>query len=431
MQQKIYRAMSLLSQSEAVRQSAVVSVSTVATGVISGLALIYVSRAIGPTQFGIFSVGIAIMSVLSKFGDAGLNTVITRLLPKLQTDQKTATLLLKQVISWKLLFTGMGVVGALVLSQPLLRALNYPHFDQFLLALFGCVVLIVYEHTYVVLSALHRFTAISLLGLLQASLKLIVFVSIGILGLASVQTIALAYYSLPLVALAVFAIIFRDWIVLLPGVAPKSIQKDIARHAFHAGFGVVAMVLIANVDMLFVQKYLNPFETGIYAGASRIALFVGFVASAVGGVLNNRVARYHDRETLVLYLKKSASLVVVAALGFLCFLPVTRLILILTIGREYLPGLIPLIILVFNSFLTLAIMPLISFFYAVNHPKYFSWGGLLQVAIIVLGNVLFLSSYGLPAAAVVRVVASTAHGLFSIGYIMFALKQLNQQKLMK
>jgi O-antigen/teichoic acid export membrane protein len=83
-----------------------------------------------------------------------------------------------------------------------------------------------------------------------------------------------------------------------------------------------------------------------------------------------------------------------------------------------------MIILVFNAFLSLAIVPYISFFYAVEHPNYFSIGGTLQVVIIAVISVLFLEKYGITAAAWSRVLATLAHAVFTTVYIWFAYRKM-------
>jgi len=410
--------------SPAIRQSAVLTFGSTITGVISAIAIIYISRVLGPTQFGIFSVGTAIMAITAKVGDLGLSTIITRQLPRLHHDEHRAQEFLAQVLKWKLTLSAIGLFLLALLIPYSQQLLNYPYPGLLGLALFGSVGLIAYEYVLLVLSAYHQFKWVSVLNIAQALLKVICFVALGLLGLATATTVSVFYYSAPLVASLFVAAVFAQWFFIRPKTGSSTMRAEVKKHILHAGIGMIAMTLIANVDILFVQKYLSAFETGIYSGAMRIALFVSFVGAAIGGVLNNRVARYQSKELLSAYLKKSLAVVLLATTGFIVFLPFSQLILRLTVGDEFISGLVPMIILVFNAFLSLAIIPYISFFYAVNHPKYFSMGGFLQVFFICIGNLLFLPTYGLNAAALSRVAATVAHLVFTVLFIKYAVRRL-------
>lgn len=416
--------LALARKSEAIKQSFLTTVGTAITGVVSAVALMYLSRILGPTQFGVFSVGIALMTIVSKIGDMGFNSVITRQLPKWYTQKKLAKELLGQLIQWKAMFMACGAVVLGLLIPWGSQVLNFPYPTLLWLALIGSVSLIMYEHILLVLSALHSFTWVNVLNITQAVLKMVFFFVLGSFGWATAVNVTVWYYFAPFITAAWIISRFPEWLLVLPKRASPEIRELIKTYAVHAGLGVLAMTLIINIDVLFVQKYLSSFDTGIYAGASRVALFVGFVSSAIGGVLNNRVARYHDKATLALFLKKSLAVVALAVAGFIIFLPFAKLILILTIGSEYVSGLWPMILLVGNAFLSLAIIPYISFFYAVHHPNYFSIGGFLQLFFIIAGNMLFLPTVGLEAAAWSRIVATCAHGLYTIWYTWYAFNRL-------
>lgn len=410
-------------RSEAIRQSFILVMGTTLTGLIMAVAMILASRSLGPTKFGIFSVSVAIMGLLSKGTDLGFNQLIPRLMNKWHRHPDKAQEFLAHVVYWKLRLFFVTAVAGIVSIPLLVRLFNYPHVDMVLWAVVGALIMGFYEYVYLLLAAKHDFIPASIMSVAQAILKAAGFGFMFLLAAGAVNGIAAVYYVAPLLSAGFIAWKARDWMWVDPALAGKEVKTEINSFVWHALIGVLAMTLILNLDVLLVQRYLNSYETGLYSGATRIAAFVGFATTSIGGVLNNRVSRYHDRPTLVKYLIKSSSLLVLSALGFLVFLPLARLSLVWTIGPEYLGGLPALIILVFNAFLSLAIVPYISFFYSVDHPRFFSIGGILQVAIIVLGNWLFLPSFGIQAAAWTKVTATAAFGLFTAAYIWYALRR--------
>ncbi len=422
----VQRFWRLTKNSEALRQSAVLVVGTSFTGVIMAVAMILASRALGPEKFGVFSVSIAIMGLLSRGTDLGINQLIPRLLNKWHRHPGKAKEFLGQVVYWKLrLFVITAVLG--ILAIPLIiRLVKYPHIDMVLWAVVGALIMGFYEYVYLLLASKHEFASASLMSVGQAIIKALGFGFVFLLGAGSVNGIAGVYYLAPLVSAGFIAWKAKDWMWVDPAPAEEEVQAEIQSFVWHALVGVLAMTLIVNLDVLLVQRYLNTFETGLYAGATRIAAFIGFGASSIGGVLNNRVSRYHDRETLIRYLIKSSAIIALSAIGFLAYLPFARISLVWSIGPEYLGGLTALVILVLNSFLSLAIVPFISFFYSVDHPRYFSVGGVLQVAIIAIGNWLFLPTYGIQAAAWTKVVATAVFGVYTAVYVWHALRKIKK-----
>lgn len=418
------RVVTAARQSPALRQSAMVTAGNVATGVIMAVAMILASRGLGPEKFGIFSVSIAIMGLLAKGVDFGLNQLIPRFMNRWVEEPGKQVEFQAQVIQWKLWLALPTFLGGLALIPFLRNSLNFPYTDMILWAVLGGLFLGVYEYVMLILSAKHEFFWLSAMTVGQAVVKFAGFLAIFLLSPGSLSSIVAIYYLAPFIAALAVGWQFHSLVWMTPKMAGKIVRQDIFRYLGHAAIGVLAMTLIMNLDVLLVQKYLNPFETGLYAGASRIASFIAFGTASVGGVLNNRVSRYRNKETLKKYLIKSLSLSAIAAIGFLFYLPFARLSLVLTIGPEYLPGLSSLVILVLNSFLSFAVVPFISFFFAVDHPRYFSFGGVLQVAVIVLINMFFLPQYGILAAAWAKVIATVAFSLYTAIYVLYAMRKL-------
>ena len=157
-----------------------------------------------------------------------------------------------------------------------------------------------------------------------------------------------------------------------------------------------------KVDVLFLQKNLTTYETGLYGGVSRIAMLFALVAYSLANVLNARVAKYKHREHLQQYIKKALGVVVLAALGFAAFVPIAKLVILLTIGPEYVAGVGVMLILTAASFLAIAAIPFIALFYSFDADWYFSISGILQLIIVLVGNAVFVPLYGLEAAAWTR-----------------------------
>ena len=178
-----------------------------------------------------------------------------------------------------------------------------------------------------------------------------------------------------------------------------------------------------------MQSYLNDHQAGLLGGVTRIALLLYIVGYAIGNVLNPRVAKYKKIEDLMSFWKKSWLIVVLCVLGFVLSMFIAQPLIIYTIGITYLPALGALKILLAAGFVTIALMPFIAFFYSFNLSWYFSVSGILQLMIVIGGNLWLVPVYGIEAAAWVRLVARGLLLIFTIALARWQLTQLSQEKL--
>lgn len=428
MRSTFQRLWTLLTTSQAIRQSAVMTVGTTITAVIMAVAMILASRELGPEKFGIFSVGVSLMGLLVVGTNLGLNQLIPRLVNRWHDQPEKLKEFVGSIIFLKIGLSLLLVVVAGASVSLITSLIKFPHPDIVWWTIIGAIGIGWYEHVYLMLSARHDFTGVNILNITQALIKSIGFMLILFVFKFGLDSIVVVYFLTPPAVAVFLGWLWKDKVWAYPRLGGPSIRQTILKFFGHTFVGIIAMVMISNVDVLLVQRALTPFDTGVYAGAGRVAMFIGFVTASVGGVLNNRVARYHDKEVLKKYLLKSLSIVGLALLGFICFLPFANLAIIFTVGPEYVSGTTALIILVLNAFLCLAIVPYTAFFYAVDHPAYFSVGGALQVAIILLGNIFFLEKYGLDAAAWSRTLATVAFGLYTAVYTWYAWKNIAKKQ---
>lgn len=413
-----------LLHSEASQQSFIMTAGNFVTAGIMGVAMIVVSRFMGPTQFGVFSVSMSLMFILNKAVDAGLDQLIPRFIGSWQGDKQKQKQFLGHVLWWKILLS-VALCGFGLLAWPWLAVwLNYPYPRMIIYSVLGGVLFGLYNYVYMVFSARHRFFLVSVMSVCQAILKAIGFSVVIMWWQANADLIAISYYVAPFLAALAFLLLFSRQLWAPPALAEPAVAKQINRFWGHAALGVVMMTLIANADILLVQKYLDSFATGIYSGATKVASFVGMVTASIGGVLNSRVARYKDKKTLLLFLRKASLLFFVAAFGFVMFVPLAKYFILYTIGEEYLGGEGVLILLVLNAFLSMVILPLTAVFYSVDEPSYFSINGVIQVVCIFGVSLLFLPQFGILAAAWSRLLASLLSMIYTVFYLRKALTKL-------
>jgi O-antigen/teichoic acid export membrane protein len=172
-------------------------------------------------------------------------------------------------------------------------------------------------------------------------------------------------------------------------------------------------VLVDNFDLLLVQRFSNDYQAGLYAGAMKIAMFMNLIGLSIEAVINSRVARYNNKQTLREFLKKSHILILLSVVLCIIVIPLSELLIKYSLGSDYLAAVGVLQLLLINVFLTINVLPLAGIFYAIDKPNYFSRVGLIRVLIIFGLSVWLLPQFGAQAAAASRIVATVVVLIYS------------------
>lgn len=406
-----------IKESAGIRQSIInISGSLVASG-FAAISLMILSRYLGPTYFGQFSTAFALSLILVRVGDLGLSVATTKLLPSAENENKQ--LLLTLITRYRLALAGIIIVLGLIFSQFLPQYLLSDNSSLILLAFIVSVATALFEHAQFTLQANHKFLQSAFINSSQGLIKLIVVIFAFLIGsqnLIPVKSLVLftfLFYMLAPVIPVLLALMIKpnllNWKTQISQlfskeeIASKKIQ--LWNLVKHASFGIIAAGIIENVDILFVQSYLDDYQAGLLGGVTRIALLLYIVGYALGNVLNPRVAKYTLQSDLLSFWKKSWLVFVGCILGFVLSMFLAEPLIIYTIGPDYLEALPTLRILLAAGFSTIALMPYIAFFYSFNLSWYFSVTGIIQLAIVLLGNIWLVPVMGIEGAAWTRLIS--------------------------
>jgi O-antigen/teichoic acid export membrane protein len=385
--------------------------------IISAIALILFSRFMGPTEFGLFSAAFAAMQIVVRLSDLGTNMASERAIARVHgKDDKLADRLMRTALWFKLFCFTICAILAWLLAPWVSHSLL--HLDDLWLihlAIATAIGTIFFEYSTVVFQSTHHFALVARITIAQAIGKLgvgLIFIWQGMLN--SVSGL-LVYGLLP----GIGALLGWTKSPLSSFSLPKTWRKDlpvILSVAKWTGLAAIAATLADNIDTLLVQSFMSSYDTGIWSGAVRIATFASVLGWSVWSVLNVRVAKYTNFEHLSVYLQKAWKIALGIFLLIVLAIPFSSLAISLTIGGAYSSGTVPLQILLLATALTGATAPYVALFYLFDRPQYYAIAGIIQTAVLVLGDLLFIPSYGLIGAAWVRVVVRIVILVFTLIY---------------
>lgn len=403
-----------LRKSSGLKSAVLMTIGNVGSTGVAAIAMIIFSRALGPEQFGIFSVLFSLMLILSRIGDMGINIAVSRAIarnhdkPNVVVSYAQNGSYLKAIIMSIIIV--LGLIGAPYITNTLLNlSSTYTPLVRLVIVLSTSVV--IYEYVNSLLQARQYFGFSVATNTIQSSLKL----SLALLSLVvvvSLPVITLNYMLLPLLGASVgfLAISSRE---LLPRYNQK-ITRAIISVARWTSLSILAGALAENIDVLIVQNYLTTAETGLYAAATRIATVASLIGWSLGTVLNMRVAKYKDKKNLDQYLKKGSILAVVSLVLTLAIILITTPLVNLTIGASYLASVPTLNILLLSTAILTATTPFVALFYVFDYPRYFAISGILTALTLILADLLLIPTFGLIGAGWARVITRTVVIIYTL-----------------
>jgi len=424
-------------QSKGVKQSAIsITGSLIASG-FAAISLMLLSRALQPTSFGQFSTAFALTLILVRLNDLGLSVATSKLIPNATNESRSA--LSSYILRYRLALSGLILVLGIIISQFLPNFLLQDNSSLILISFIVCFATAFFEHFQFILQADHRFKLAAVLNASQGLLKLlfslpaVILILQGTLSPATLITpIFLIYMLSPVIPVILLWLIKPGFLPVnlkLPTTLDKTQQKRLKQQLFslikHAALGIVAAGIIENVDILFVQGFLDDYQAGLLGGVTRIALLFYIVGYSLGNVLNPRVAKYKQYSDLVTFWKKAWLILAGCVLGFVLLMFAVEPLIFFTIGQEYLQAANSLRVLLGAGFITIALMPFIAFFYSFEQSWYFSLSGVLQLLIVILGNIWLVPIMGIEGSAWVRL---ASRGVLLILTIFLVRHQLGKMK---
>lgn len=412
------KILQLSSLSLGLQQSAVTVAGNLMAAGFSAVALILISRLLGPVEYGQFGVAMAIVLILSRINDAGINAAVLKFAGA-STGNSERNYIFSYTIKLKLILSAIIVVVGVLFIPLLTQILRFSQPALLYVAVVLGTTTTWYEQLLAMLQSIHRFTQAVSASAIQASIKFAIISGLWLVSFNNVVTVFSLYLITPLVSLLLAGKFLPRWIHLTRQTSNTSVNRTINAMVRHSAVAFIVAGLMENLDVLFAQRYLSPFETGLLAGVINIVMVIMLIAYSLGSVLSPRVARYTEKVHLEKYIKKASVLSLLSGVGFLLFVPLSGILILLTIGPTYLAGRSILIVLGAAAFVAVATIPFQALFFSLKANWYFSVSGIIQLLIVVTGNVIFVPEIGLMAIGYTRLMARLVLLLLTVGLGLF------------
>lgn len=390
-----------------------------------------VSRVLGPGDFGLFSVALAILTVMEGIAQFGTTPSLTRLASFYLKQGQPGPVkeIMGAILRFRLV---MGILIALVgwwLAIPLaFFVFKEPKLVPLLrISSIGVSGLLLSTYIYAVLQAYEQF-------LVYAGVNVFIGAGRFLLGLGLLYFYRLSPTNSCLVYIIPLFLAFLAGGLFIPkGYLMAKTSKKIHQQIFFFSKWLVAAsflgIIYNRLDMFIIARLLNMESVGIYSSAFRLASLLLMISGTITIVLFPKVSSFTKVSQVRSYLKKAAvvSLGISALLSPFWFvsLPLVKAIY----GPAYISAAGIFRILLPAFMIEILYSPLVLVLYAINKPQHLTFLAAGNILICFWGNLFLIPLLQVEGAAIITLLVRLFNLTYLTVYLYFVIFRSSEKEL--
>ncbi|WP_025119504.1 MULTISPECIES: flippase [unclassified Serratia (in: enterobacteria)] len=351
----------------------------------------FIAKQLGTEYFGIYSLGISVVTLLWVISSLGLDSII---LKEFSQEKYNEVELFSTVfiLRW-FVCLGVVVVSTCFLFSPLFKFYSLSIKLTFLIFIFS---VFFYNYTtywsyYQAKSKAKVLTKISIIGLILSSLfkVYIIYADFGLIPFAISASFDVA------INLIIIYFFNRDIKVSIRKFS-KDIARKIMKPAYPMLISSVIIILYTRIDQMMIAYYLGASETGIYSVAMRISEAYVFLPALIATSFYPMIAKDTSEENVRIYFD---IVFFFAFISGLAVIVVSPFVIPLLFGPDYVNSLAVLNITVFATMFSVLGTACTNFMILRNLGYYRLIRIILGLIINVVLNTILIPKYGIIGAA--------------------------------
>jgi O-antigen/teichoic acid export membrane protein len=394
------------------------SIARLALGFIAS---ILIARSLGPAAFGVYAVLAAASGIAGAIADAGLsNAAVKRVAPVWPDDPVEARTRASSFL-WLRLGVAVAVLVAGILFSGPLSGLMGLQQDLLVLALLGVLVTAMSGAVTTLLQALGRFGRVSLVMLTNATLTVLLAAVLAGWGQLTIVTALLVLgVGTSLASFSVgLRLLPRGWTLTPPGLAVlRSEGGRQLRFGLWLWIGGMFAMLAAQLDVLLVNRWLDPATVGVYALALNLARKVEVVNHSLHTVLLPAASALRGRVAEREYLR--AGVIRGALLGavLLPLFPLAESMIVLFYGPSFAPAALLFQLLLGVAIFDLLAAPFLLLIFPRNRPRLQAGADALRAGVLGVAGMGLIPLLGPAGAVMARLLSRVAGAVFTLAFLL-------------
>lgn len=405
---------------------------TVGANLVYGLIIMaffaLASRALGPEQFGLVSIVLAVYAISFDILSLGTSQALVRFVSLYLGKNKLESALrfAKAIFNLRVI----QVVLLLLFAQTIGRflAINIYQQQSLVLPLSLAVAasggILLTDFFILLLQSYEKFFRSAITLIAVAALKLVILLSLLLTSTVSIISVTAAFVVTPALAAGLGAILSPREFLKVNGV--RQVTKELFNFSkWMAVWGVTAS-LAGRVDILLLGKLASAYETGIYAVASRLNMGYIIIGSSFASVLVPKISRMVSKpKQLKHQFVLVSKVVVLLTLGIVAIAFFSRWLIPALFGQQYFPSILVFQSLSLSAIFFVASLPANTTLLSLGFSRFIGSLSVLQLAIVLAVGFRLIPLFGAQGAAAALIASYATAFLLSTGY---ALRQVFRSK---
>jgi len=263
-----------------IRQNIIIFIVYFFNSICNYIYQIYVGRALGPKEYGIFGALFAIIYVISVFSNTvqtGSAWAITKCIA--ETKGVHIGIIIQDIIK-KTIY--VGIIGLIVFSliSPIIsKTLNIGSIKE--VAIVGFVVFLSFPLPAAlgIFQGLQRFNSLAVINILTFLPKLIFAILLVSLGYGVLG--AISALSLGMIVAFLFSLFFLGPYLKAKKESYRYDFRELYRYSIPATIIMLCLAVPSNVDVIFSKYFFMEYDAGLYTAASVIGKIILFLPSSI------------------------------------------------------------------------------------------------------------------------------------------------------
>ncbi len=405
----------------------VLSGNIVAQG-IGFLAIIIISRDLGPEQYGIFSLLLAIFTVATQVSDFGVSTSYVKYVSENLSKAKEifVTVILSKVMLSLLVITTLYFSSGFI-SDFFFESREYKRLIEIIAIaiLFHAFFAVIVSH----FQAVQNFKIFAYLNIAHNFLKLL---SVIIVTFAFSQEKHLDYFIITyafVVVTLILAISLKNYRLFS---YIKQFNLNYFIQIYKLGFWIflssLATMIIMRLDIMMLQKMSTPSEVGYYSVAMNLAMIFPLIAVSLVATLLPKMEQFLKERSMREYIFVVLSKTKYVVLIFILLELIAPFIIKLIFGNIFSHSVKIFQILAFGMLIIVLTNPISILIYYINKARVATVINWIQLPINYIGNLILIPIFGASGAALSTVIV---YMVGSVSILMYINKFLTKKENIK
>lgn len=383
------------------RHSAVSFLGTTITGILGLAFYSFVARELNPTSFGVFSLSVTTLALISSIANIGTDTGIIKFVSESATrDTAKAMRFLKLAFEIKIVIWIVLLVTGWI-AMPWITQTFFGKEElitPFRIALVGVGGMLLSSLTLSALQAYSKFGLWSVVSIGANLFRLLAVVFVGLSGVLLINTTLWIYGG------SLFLLFFVT-LFFLPNFLKSPAEVTLRRQFLKFNQWVAIFTAIAavgsRIDTYLTARYLSLSQVGTYAVGVTLVSFVTQIVLALGSVVAPKLSSIQEKKDAIKYLQKLQLFVIGLAIsGVLVGIPLGYILIPLVYGVSYTSSFMPFsILLIGQAIFLLAVPAHMAVLYYFANPKLFVYTTVLRLGTTILLGAFLIPLFGENGAA--------------------------------